>query len=30
LIALQAGQPIELPADVVEEEADLWEMMKDF
>jgi len=30
LIALQAGQPIELPADVVEEEADLWEMMRDF
>ncbi len=30
LITLQAGQPIELPADVVEEEADLWEMMKDF
>ena len=30
LIALQAGQPIELPADVIEEEADLWEMMRDF
>ena len=30
LIALQAGKPIELPADVVDEEADLWEMMKDF
>lgn len=30
MIAQQAGKPIELPEDVVEDEQDIWEMMKDF
>ncbi|NHI88907.1 MAG: class II aldolase/adducin family protein [Candidatus Thorarchaeota archaeon] len=30
LTAKQAGEPIELPEDVVEDEQDIWEMMKDF
>ncbi len=30
LIALQAGTPIELPEDVVEDEADIWDMMRSY
>ncbi|MFX1602694.1 MAG: class II aldolase/adducin family protein [Promethearchaeota archaeon] len=30
LLAKQIGDPIHLPADVVEDEADLWEIMRDF
>ena len=30
LLALRAGKPIPLPEDVVEDEEDLWEIMRDF
>jgi L-fuculose-phosphate aldolase len=30
LTALQAGSPIELPEDVVEDEADIWDMMRQY
>ena len=30
LLALQVGTPTELPEDVVEDEMDVWEMMKDY
>ncbi|MFW9849318.1 MAG: class II aldolase/adducin family protein [Candidatus Thorarchaeota archaeon] len=30
LIALQAGTPVELPEDVVEDEADIWDMMRSY
>jgi L-fuculose-phosphate aldolase len=30
MTAKQVGTPIELPEDVVEDEQDIWEMMKDF
>ena len=30
LLAKQIGDPIQLPEDVVEDEADLWEIMRDF
>ncbi|MCK5151834.1 MAG: class II aldolase/adducin family protein, partial [Candidatus Thorarchaeota archaeon] len=30
LMALQAGTPIELPEEVVEDEADIWDMMRSY
>ncbi|MDF1539514.1 MAG: class II aldolase/adducin family protein [Candidatus Thorarchaeota archaeon] len=30
LMALQAGQPVELPEEVVEDEADIWDMMRHY
>jgi len=29
-MALQAGTPIELPEDVVEDEMDIWDMMRSY
>lgn len=30
LMALQAGKPVELPEEVVEDEADIWDMMRNY